>query len=394
MNSIKKNKRLLLERIVIALCIIFCLESGSVIYFFTVGGGSLQKNLELGDKYLLNMDYDGAITAFSKAIKIDGMNADAYIGRGDAYKAKGDYASAWADYEKAQELSGNTDLLRQKIGTTELTVVSGNGQSVNGAEVELTGDTHSYKLTTNSSGSASEILFPENYHVKIIKEDYEPFSTELSAENGGISVEQFEIKAKPKPQEEPKQQEKPKTQEKPEQQEEPKQVDYNQLYQDYARKLQSESSSSLFMKIFESDEPLLVIAENCSYKSYDQGEGYSNIVCKLYQYSTTDEQIVYIGELSSGGTATPLRWRGKSIQGGAHHSASSVSAKNGTGTCHAVYDAFLHDNSSASPEKAQLTVKNNTWEKTNSEKISMNEADSLWDEYYGNGNILFFDPVQ
>ena len=45
MNSIKKNKRLLLERIVIALCIIFCLESGSVIYFFTVGGGSLQKNL-------------------------------------------------------------------------------------------------------------------------------------------------------------------------------------------------------------------------------------------------------------------------------------------------------------------------------------------------------------
>ena len=60
--------------------------------------------------------------------------------------------------------------------------VSGNGQSVNGAEVELTGDTHSYKLTTNSSGSASEILFPENYHVKIIKEDYEPFSTELSAE--------------------------------------------------------------------------------------------------------------------------------------------------------------------------------------------------------------------
>ena len=101
MNSIKKNKRLLLERIVIALCIIFCLESGSVIYFFTVGGGSLQKNLDLGDKYLLNMDYDGAITAFSKAIKIDGMNADAYIGRGDAYKAKGDYASAWADYEKA-----------------------------------------------------------------------------------------------------------------------------------------------------------------------------------------------------------------------------------------------------------------------------------------------------
>ena len=42
---------------------------------------------------------------------------------------------AWDDYEKAQELSGDTDLLRNKIGETMISVVSENGEGIDGAVV-------------------------------------------------------------------------------------------------------------------------------------------------------------------------------------------------------------------------------------------------------------------
>ena len=102
-------------------------------YQINSGTNAFARNLDLGNKYLLSEDYDSAISAFSKAIEIDSMNADAQIGRGDAYKAKGDYASAWEDYEKAQELSGNPDIIRDKIGITEINVVSEDGSGVDGA---------------------------------------------------------------------------------------------------------------------------------------------------------------------------------------------------------------------------------------------------------------------
>lgn len=123
------------------------------------------------------------------------MNADAYIGRGDAYKAKEDYANAWADYEKAQELSGDTDLLRNKIGATEITVVAPNGSGVDGAAVQLIGSEHSYDFVTDSAGQISEVIFPEKYSVEINKESFETAKTELSAESGGIAVGQIKLKS-------------------------------------------------------------------------------------------------------------------------------------------------------------------------------------------------------
>ena len=158
------------------------------------GTASYTRNLDLGNKYLLSEDYDSAISAFSKAIEIDSMNADAYIGRGDAYKAKEEYANAWADYEKAQDISGDTNILRNRIGPTVITVVSPDGAGVDGAAVRLVGSDHSYDFVTDSTGSISEVVFPEKYSVEINKESYETVKTELSAESGGIVVDQIEIK--------------------------------------------------------------------------------------------------------------------------------------------------------------------------------------------------------
>ena len=99
------GKRRILKLIVITLGAFLCAEIGFFVYQSNFGTIGYTRSLNLGNKYLLSEDYESAISAFSKAIEIDSMNAEAYVGRGDAYKAQGDYVSAWSDYETAQEMS-------------------------------------------------------------------------------------------------------------------------------------------------------------------------------------------------------------------------------------------------------------------------------------------------
>lgn len=70
----------------------------------------LQEQLDLGQRYLQELNYTEAIAAFTKAIEIDPRRPDAYLGRADAYM--GLYESggeenlqlAQADYEEALRL--------------------------------------------------------------------------------------------------------------------------------------------------------------------------------------------------------------------------------------------------------------------------------------------------
>lgn len=187
------KKRSFFKGIIAVLFLFLCAEVGVVVYQINSGTNAFARNLDLGNKYLLSEDYDSAISAFSKAIEIDSMNADAYIGRGDAYKAKGDYASAWEDYEKAQELSGNPDLIRDKIGLTEISIVSEDGSGVDGASVKLSGSDHSYEFVTNSSGRISEVIFPEKYKMEVVKDKFDPVEVELSTEEGGTEIGQIQL---------------------------------------------------------------------------------------------------------------------------------------------------------------------------------------------------------
>ena len=82
-----------LKIVAAVLGVLLCMGAGILLYQVKKSPGSVSRNMDLGNKYLLAEDYDSAISAFSKAIAIDGMNADAYIGRGDAYKAKEEYAN-------------------------------------------------------------------------------------------------------------------------------------------------------------------------------------------------------------------------------------------------------------------------------------------------------------
>jgi Leucine-rich repeat (LRR) protein len=71
---------------------------------------SLDYQLSLGQKYLEELRYDVAILAFNRAIEIDPMNADAYLGLAQAYLGKGETENAISALERGIEATGDTRL--------------------------------------------------------------------------------------------------------------------------------------------------------------------------------------------------------------------------------------------------------------------------------------------
>ena len=62
--------------------------------------------IELGQKYLTEMNYTEAVASFTEAIRLDPNNIQAYMGRAEAYVALGEYDKALADY---RFISGTTE---------------------------------------------------------------------------------------------------------------------------------------------------------------------------------------------------------------------------------------------------------------------------------------------
>jgi len=75
LNRVKKR-----AHIVIALCLVLVLCA--------CGASKLEKQLDLGAKYLEELDYDNAIAAYTAAIEVDPANIDAYVGLAKAYEEK------------------------------------------------------------------------------------------------------------------------------------------------------------------------------------------------------------------------------------------------------------------------------------------------------------------
>lgn len=195
----KRITRKHLKLISIVLGIILCAEVSAFALQIKNDYTSYSKNLDLGNKYLLEMDYDSAVTAFSRAIEIDEMTPDAYIGRGDAYTALGDYAKAWADYEKAEELSGRHDILSGKFPERSIHVSDDEGTPVSDADIVLTGSSHSYTLRTDNNGDAADTVFPDTYAMTVSKTDYQEETQTIdisysSSAEAGVSVTLIPVK--------------------------------------------------------------------------------------------------------------------------------------------------------------------------------------------------------
>lgn len=67
------------------------------------GAADTAEKIELGQKYLTELNYTEAVAAFTEVIKMDPSNIEAYMGRAEAYKGLKQYDDAKADYTTAIE---------------------------------------------------------------------------------------------------------------------------------------------------------------------------------------------------------------------------------------------------------------------------------------------------
>jgi len=86
----------------------------------------VQEQLDLGSKYMAELDYESAIVALNKAIKIDPKNVDAYKMLAEVYEKSGRLDDARATLEKVLELddlsSENKDEINDRIKNLDFLV--------------------------------------------------------------------------------------------------------------------------------------------------------------------------------------------------------------------------------------------------------------------------------
>lgn len=69
-----------------------------------------EEQMDLGNRYLLEQNYEAAIVAFGKAIEIDPRQAESYRKMAEAYVGLGDYENAVLTLEKGYEFTGEESL--------------------------------------------------------------------------------------------------------------------------------------------------------------------------------------------------------------------------------------------------------------------------------------------
>lgn len=114
--SLGDNKK---TKILICAIVIVILVD-ALIAFLILGtpGRRINRQLALGNKYLIDEDYDQAVACFKNAIAIDPMNPDAYIGLADVYMENDDLESAKTILEAFKLFNSNEDsnsLIQEKL---------------------------------------------------------------------------------------------------------------------------------------------------------------------------------------------------------------------------------------------------------------------------------------
>ena len=99
----KKGKTGLIIGIIAA--VIAIIGIGVFLFIFATGSDTrkVNKQIELGEKYLTELDYENAILCYKEAVKIDPKNEKAYLGLAEAYRIAINHFEEEKDYEKALE---------------------------------------------------------------------------------------------------------------------------------------------------------------------------------------------------------------------------------------------------------------------------------------------------
>lgn len=154
-KGIKKNKKMIVIAAVLGLCLI---AAGFFVLTADSAERKLENQLELGQKYLDELDYEQAIVAYKAAIEIDPKCEEAYLALAEIYVEMGDYESAVDILNQGIEQTGAKELSTYLYEFEE----SGDETAESGEETdemqgEDPGDEH-----TQSGGPWEQVIRYEN----------------------------------------------------------------------------------------------------------------------------------------------------------------------------------------------------------------------------------------
>lgn len=108
----EQNKKNRIIVILLLLGIAVTVFLGFIIY--NIPSNRLARQLDLGEKYLEEENYEQAVVEFDKVIAIDPMCVDAYLGKAEAYAGLGDIDMALQTLEEGYARTGS-ERLRERI---------------------------------------------------------------------------------------------------------------------------------------------------------------------------------------------------------------------------------------------------------------------------------------
>ncbi len=145
-----KQKTRIIIYILIAAAVVIM---GVMAVLSRAGGGddSALAHIDLGRTYLIELSYDKAVIEFTEAIRIDPMNADAYLGLAEAYLGMGEIDEAVETLKRGYENTGDIKLknMIDEIFHVETAITTGETTSVSiTAETEAVEEENIYKVSS------------------------------------------------------------------------------------------------------------------------------------------------------------------------------------------------------------------------------------------------------
>lgn len=149
-------KRGYIQRIILVLIVLI---AGIFIVIHMLPENRLKRLIKQGNDYLLDQEYEKAVSVFDRALSIDSKNATAYFARGDAYAGLGETQKARLDYIRAEELNSSmAGAVEQKL--SEMNAYDETGSALGILESDESESGADLSVSDMSAESQEEIIEP------------------------------------------------------------------------------------------------------------------------------------------------------------------------------------------------------------------------------------------
>ena len=158
-NDQKKNAKIIIAVLVVFICALV----GTVVVFSNSSSRKLEKQLNLAQHYLEELNYEQAIASFEFVLSIDPMNAEAYLGLAEVYIRNNGYDEAFEIANKGYELTGGQGLQRLIDMIESGNIYASNGWTMKNTTYDGAGAfLYSHEYTYNKKGQIVSVIWRDS----------------------------------------------------------------------------------------------------------------------------------------------------------------------------------------------------------------------------------------